>query len=280
MIDSMDLDCIVIASPSKFHSEMVSYSLTKGLHVFCEKPFVLKPVEGQTLAQRAKKLNLVNQVGYHNRFLGTFMELKRLLSLGVLGEIYHFTGESYGPVVLRGPAKTWRSRKEEGGGCLYDYASHTVDLIHYLLGKPKKVEGTQLNQVFSIGVEDAVYSTLTLENGLSGQLSVNWSDESCRKMTTQITVVGKKGKMVADATELKIYLSKPDKDLNLDKGWTMLDITKLAPGIHYYLRGEEYSLQIDHFVSCMKNNISGSKSSFESAVVTDQVIEMLLNDGK
>ena len=134
MIDSMDLEALVIASPTKYHGEMVSYALQNNIHLFCEKPFSLDYEDGKKLALQADRLELVNQVGYHNRFIGTFNEVKRLLSANLIGELYHFSGESYGPVVLKEKGGTWRSERNAGGGCLYDYASHTIDLINFILG--------------------------------------------------------------------------------------------------------------------------------------------------
>lgn len=280
MITEMDLDAIVIASPTKFHTEMVHYALDHSLHVFCEKPFVLKPEDAEVLAEKAEKKKLVNQVGYHNRFLGTFNEVKILLQMNVLGELYHFNGESYGPVVLREKGSTWRSQKGQGGGCLYDYASHTIDLIHFLLDKPMDVSGTQLKRIYSNDVEDAVYSSIILQNGLTGQLSVNWSDETHRKMNTQITILGKKGKIIADATEVKIFLKEANELLDLPKGWTIKYLTELTPNVDYYLRGEEYSSQIDHFIRCINNSETNNKSSFRSASYTDQLISKLITDNK
>ncbi|MBD3627949.1 Gfo/Idh/MocA family oxidoreductase [Cyclobacterium sp.] len=280
MITEMGLHAIVIASPTKFHTEMVHFALDNSLHVFCEKPFVLKAEDAEILAEKAEKKKLVNQVGYHNRFLGTFNEVKILLQMNALGELYHFNGESYGPVVLREKGNTWRSQKGQGGGCLYDYASHTIDLIHFLLDKPKDVSGTQLKHIFSNDVEDAVYSSITLQNGLSGQLSVNWSDETHRKMNTQITILGKKGKIIADATEVKIFLKESNELLGLSKGWTVKYLTELTANVDYYLRGEEYSAQIDHFIKCIKHSETNNKSSFRSASYTDQLISKLITDSK
>ena len=278
MIDTMNLDALIIATPTIFHEEMVLYALNSSIHVFCEKPFSLNAKEGKFLSELAKKQNLVNQVGYHNRFIGTFNEIKKMLKSNIIGELYHFVGESYGPVVLKEKGGTWRTEKGQGGGCLYDYASHTIDLINFLLGKPVKVAGTQLKYIFSKDVEDAVYSNLTLETGLSGQLSVNWSDETYRKMTSQITLLGKKGKIIADATELKIFLKEDNKAFGLSKGWTIKNITNLTENVNFYLRGEEYSSQIDHFINAIKTKSIITKSSFESASITDEVIKLLLED--
>jgi predicted dehydrogenase len=107
--------------------------------------------------------------------------------------------------VTREKGSTWRSKPEEGGGCLFDYASHVINLIQEIIGRPQKINGALLKSIYSKGVEDAVYSLMTLENGLSGALLVNWSDETYRKMSTTITLQGKKGKIICDATEIKIH---------------------------------------------------------------------------
>jgi predicted dehydrogenase len=135
-----------------------------------------------------------------------------------------------------------------------------------------------LKQIFSKDVEDVVYSNLILESGLSGQLSVNWSDETYRKMTTQITIIGKKGKIIADATELKLYLTEDNKAAGITRGWTIKNITELTENVNFYLRGEEYSSQIDYFIESVKSVNMINKSSFESAHETDEVISLLLKD--
>ena len=280
MIDKEKPDFVVVASPTKFHYEMVKYALDRGIHTFCEKPFSLTIREGEELVELARKKNVVNQAGFHNHFIGTFRELRRLLANGVIGELVHFTGEAYGPVVVREKGETWRSDPKEGGGCLFDYASHVINLIQEIVGKPVRASGSQLKKIYSKKVEDAVYSILTLESGLSGVLSVNWSDETYRKMATSLMVMGKKGKIVCDATELKIYLKEANPKEKLDKGWTIKYITDLAIPVSFYLRGEEYSAQMDNFVECILKNEQTEINSFEQALGTDKVIDLIIEDSK
>jgi predicted dehydrogenase len=280
LINKETLDFVLIATPTTFHYSMVKFALEKGLHVFCEKPFSLTTQEGEELVKLANSKSLINQLGFHNHFIGTFRELKRLLGTGVLGELVHFTGEAYGPVVIREKGSTWRSKPEEGGGCLSDYASHVLNLIQEIIGRPVKVAGSQLKRIYSKEVEDAVYGTLILENGLSGILSVNWSDETYRKMSTTITVQGKNGKISCDATEIKIFLKEESKKEGLEKGWTIKYITDFAIPVAFYLRGEEYSAQIDHFINCIKNKVQVEYNSFEQGLYTDKVIEMIIADAK
>lgn len=280
MIDSEDLEFVVIATPTKYHFPMVKYALQKGLNVFCEKPFTLTHAQGNELLELAQSKGLVNQVGFHNQFIGTFRELKRLLDQKVLGELVHFSGEAYGPVVTKEKGGTWRSNPEEGGGCLYDYASHVINLIQEVIGRPEKIYGTILKSIYSKGVEDAVFSLLKLQNGVTGTLLVNWSDETYRKMSTSLTIQGKKGKIICDATEIKIYLKEASEKEKFDKGWTIKYITDFAIPVNFYLRGEEYSAQIDYFVDCVKNKVQAKYNSFEQALYTDLVIEMIVENAK
>lgn len=280
MFDSENPEFVVIATPTKLHYPMVKYALEKGLHVFCEKPFMLNSSQGKEMADLAENKEVVNQVGFHNHFIGTFRELRQLLSENVIGELVHFSGEAYGPVVTKGKSGTWRSKSTEGGGCLYDYASHVINLIQEIIGRPTKIHGTLLKSIYSKGVEDAVYSILELEDGLTGTLLVNWSDETYRKMSTSLTIQGKKGKIICDATEVKIYLKEAYPDRKLGKGWTTKYITDLAIPVNFYLRGEEYSAQIDHFVNCIKTQKQSEYNTFEQAYYTDLVIEMISENAK
>jgi predicted dehydrogenase len=280
MIENENPDFVVIATPTRQHYSMVKYALERGIHVFCEKPFCMNTAEGQELEKLAEQKGLINQVSFHNQFVGTFRELKRLLKAGVIGDLVHFTGEAYGNVITSDKGGTWRSDPKEGGGCLLDYASHVINLVQEIIGRPVRADGSILKKVFSSAVEDAVYSMLFLESGLSGVLLVNWCDETYRKMSTSLTVQGKKGKIICDATEIKIYLNESNIREKLDKGWTIKYITDLAIPVDFYLRGEEYSAQIDHFIKCITDKKQTDINSFEQALYTDKVIEIIIADSK
>ena len=279
MIDEVKPDAVFVVTPTKMHYEMVMYALEHGCHVFCEKPFCLTPGEGEKMVALAKAKGLVNQVGYHNRFIGTFNEMKRLLASGIIGKPFHFMGDAYGPVVLISKGGTWRSDKKNGGGCVMDYAAHVLNLINYITGSRLiDAKGTFMPDIFSKEVDDAVYSTLYLENGLKGQLSVNWSDDTHRKMTTSLKIEGDRGKLEADATTLKIYLKEDNVEENLKKGWNIKYITDLTEQVFFNLRGEEYSSEVDHFIQCIKIGGLNQRSSFESALHTDYIINKLIED--
>lgn len=190
MLDQATPDAVLIATPSALHAPMVREALIRDIHVFCEKPLFLDPADGAELTALADSRGLVTQVGYHNKFVGAFQEVKRLLEEGAIGQVNTVQAQAYGPVVLKPAGKTWRSRRTTGGGCLYDYAAHPLDLVTWYLGKPEAVGGSRLTSIFSAEIDDAVTSTLYYPHGVTAQLTTNWSDESQRKMTTKVSLWG------------------------------------------------------------------------------------------
>jgi hypothetical protein len=52
----------------------------------------------------------------------------------------------------------------------------------------------------------------------------------------------------------------------------------LTEPVWFYLRGEEYSMQIDHFARCIKDRNNPQVSSFESALQTDFVLSKMIED--
>jgi scyllo-inositol 2-dehydrogenase (NADP+) len=277
MIDMAGLDGVVVATPTASHFEAAAYALEHGLHVFVEKPLCLDPAQSARLADLARRAGRANQVGYHNRFLGTFREVRRLVRAGALGEIYHVSGSAFGQVVIRPKSgSTWRSRKSEGGGCLHDYASHVVDLMNFVMGPPEKVLGAHLRSIYSKDVEDAVYATFRYPGGASGQLETNWSDTTYRKMSTTLVVYGTKGKMVADRQECRVYLRPGEEFEGYPAEWTTRYITDLQEPVEFYLRGEEYSAQIDAFVAAAGRGVAEHENDFASASDTDRVIDQIL----
>ena len=120
MLDEAKPEALLVATPSKSHAALVEKALSRGIHVFCEKPFVLEVADGEKLVTLAERNNCVTQVGYHYRFVGAFREAARIVQSGALGTVHHVRAEAYGPVVLKrqGAAPGARPRAKAGGALL------------------------------------------------------------------------------------------------------------------------------------------------------------------
>lgn len=275
MLDDAGLDCLFVATPTRAHVDIASRAIERGVHVFVEKPLSLSSHDSRRLANMAAEHGVANQVGYHNRFIGTFQEVARLVGAGAIGTVHHIDGRAFGQVVTRpsGGGMTWRARKSEGGGCLHDYACHVVDLMDFVVGCPERIVAGSLTSVHSRDVEDAVHALMLYPGGATGSLETNWSDPSYRKMTTTITVYGSLGKIVADRQECQVFLHEGHEFEDYQSGWTIRYITELQPPVAFYLRGEEYSAQVDSFARSSMAGGADGPSTFSTAADADWVVE-------
>jgi predicted dehydrogenase len=183
-------------------------------------------------------------------------------------------------VVIRKKSETWRSDPSEGGGCLMDYASHVIDLINDIIAPIESCKGSILKSIYSKNVDDSVYALVGTNSGISGLISVNWSDETYRKMSTSITILGSEGKIISDANELKVYFKSDKLPQGYTKGWNVKYVTDLTEEVNFYLRGEEYSAQIDYFIKAVKGETKNDINTFESAWKTDKSISIIKNQAR
>jgi len=128
---------------------------------------VLSANQGLELASLYDRSGLVNQVGYVNRFNDMFVTVKRYLEEGLLGRVIRFRSEMYSSTVIRAQEESgWRASYANGGGAIYEMASHAIDLINFLFGRPDKLAGSRLSRVFSKNVDDIVSSVFAYKDGL------------------------------------------------------------------------------------------------------------------
>jgi predicted dehydrogenase len=279
MLDSGNIDAVLVCTPPNYHYQIIKKCAENGIHVFSEKPFTLNYQHARELAELFDKRNLINQVGYVNRFNDVFIKTKELLDQQVIGKVIRFKSEMFSNTISKSSESSgWRATRENGGGALYEMASHAIDLVNFLIGCPDKIIGSVLNQVFSNNVEDALSSTFLYKNGVSGTIDINWSDESFRKPTNKIEVFGLKGKILADQHSLKVYLKEHNSVYNLRKGWNTFYITDIFKKVPFYVRGNEFTRQLYHFADCILSNSSENICSFEEGAKTLKIIDLIYND--
>jgi predicted dehydrogenase len=275
MIESVDLDFVIISTPPASHVEIVDACARRGLAMFVEKPLASDWRAGQAVADLAIKKQLVNQVGYVNRFNEIFQSVKDLLDRGLLGKLVHFSCDMHAATVTRPSSVGWRSSSSEGG-CLRDFGSHGVDLVTFLLGRPESLSGTIIKRVFSREVDDVVSSTFLYKNGLSGRLFVDWTDSSYRKPSYRFEVAGENGRIIADQHAFKMFLKSDDPATGFKKGWNIRFITDQSQGVRFYVRGNEFTNQLDYFIDRVSSRNPENISSFAHAVQTDRIIDEML----
>jgi predicted dehydrogenase len=279
LLQEEKIDAVLVCTPPDLHYQIIKSCYDRGIHVFVEKPFTTKYSEAKELSELFLHKELVNQVGYVNRYNDVFKKVKHFISNGLIGDIVRFRSEMFSRTVIEPEQGTsWRSARESGGGVVFEMASHAIDLVNFFFGKPDRVAGSSMNVIFSKNIEDAVSSTFIYGNGITGTIYVNWSDESYRKPTNKIEIFGKRGKILADQYSIKVYLRDPSEKFQLNSGWNILYITDLFEPVPFYVRGNEFTSQLYNFVDCIEERKNVNQCSFEEASKTLDVIEHIFQD--
>lgn len=278
LLQAMSPDFVIIATPTHSHHDIARIALAKAIPTFIEKPMTLSPVESASLVELAKSHNVVTQVGYVNRFNEIFRAVHALLKSGELGALTHISCEIRSPMVVKTTAESWRARQSDGGGCLCDIASHGIDLMNYFAGPPTGVIGSTLQSLVSANVEDRVDVLLAYRN-VTGALHVNWSDPSCRKPAYRLNIESERGRILADQHAYKVFRSAASVHGHAGD-WTTVYITDIAQPVRMYVRGNEYTRQLDHFIESVIVGRTDTGCDAASAAEVDIVIEQIRNSGQ
>ena len=174
LLDSDELDAVVIATPNHLHEPHVLRALKQKVHVLCERPLSLTMGGVKRILDTAKAADCKVVVGNNHRFRSDVQQLARFLQGGELGKV---VGMRTGQYQFRAGQQGWRQRKAEaGGGAFLEYGYPLLDLCMWLADFPKPRRVTASMEVSKPGaVEDMMLVHLECENGISFSIDVSWA---------------------------------------------------------------------------------------------------------
>jgi 1,5-anhydro-D-fructose reductase (1,5-anhydro-D-mannitol-forming) len=170
-----DARAVYIATPVFLHAPQTMQSFRAGWHVLCEKPLAMNYAEARSMLQASQETGRTFGVAYYRRTYPKVQRAKQLLEAGAIGK----------PVLAELTCHSWLDGTESerkwlidpamaGGGPLYDIASHRIDFLNYMFGKPRRVSGHLSNVVQHYAVEDNATVMIDYENGVRGIVDVRW----------------------------------------------------------------------------------------------------------
>ena len=173
------VDAIIVATPSYLHERHVSAAFDAGLHVLCESPIGINSGEASRLVTSAGLVNKTFMTSCPLRFDPRFVEARRLVEKGDLGEVFRGDCEAL-LVHWPHPANSWRLDRERGGGALLEAGLEALDLVWFVLGGPDPREAMAarydlFSQRFAKEIDSVAEDTLSgavrFKNGASLQVS-------------------------------------------------------------------------------------------------------------
>jgi predicted dehydrogenase len=175
----LDLDGLVIATPSALHAEQAIKALDHGVAVFCQKPLGRTASEVSAVVEAARRADRLLAVDLSYRFTEGMRRIREVVLAGQLGRVFAVDLVFHNAY---GPDKPWFYDPElSGGGCVMDLGVHLVDLALWSLDFPDvtSVSSSLMAKGAPLAsgdkaVEDYAVATLTLDTGAVVRLACSW----------------------------------------------------------------------------------------------------------
>ncbi|MGB6742424.1 MAG: Gfo/Idh/MocA family oxidoreductase [Terracidiphilus sp.] len=202
-VEDSAVDAVYIALPVAMHADAAIAALRAGKHVLCEKPMAMNDAEAGRMVAEAEASGRVFGVSYYRRLYPKLLRAKRLIAEGAIGQ----------PVLVEANCHSWLPDQERGwlcdpalagGGPLYDIASHRIDAMNFLFGKPEQACGMMSNAVHDIKVEDSATALIRFAGAVHGIVDVRWNSRVSRDQFRVIGVEGEIGLDSLNGPELRV----------------------------------------------------------------------------
>jgi len=167
VVESDDVDVVIVATPVEAHAEAVEAALAAGKPVLCEKPLAADVEESRHLWLLAEQAGVTNAVGFNYRYFPAVGLMKELVDSGRLGAIRH-----YRALYLQDFAvlDTLTRPSHGGAGAVLEYV-HLVDMLRYLVDEPEGVSAQ--TSAFVSSVDDQFAAVLELPGNATATLEAS-----------------------------------------------------------------------------------------------------------
>lgn len=196
LLEDSSIDAVVIATPHVFLTEIAQAALSKGKHVFCEKPGGIFSKELRKGIEIARKNKLRYRVNFQIRSHPAVKEAKNRFTQGLIGELMFIRG-IYAHAGREGYEKEWWCKSElSGGGELIDQCSHLLDLSQWFSGPFSQISAFLQTAFWNIApVEDNAFVLLKNKKGQTVSLHASWTHW---KKTFRWEIYGKNGYLMVE----------------------------------------------------------------------------------
>lgn len=180
LIDSEDLDAIVLSLPNFLRKESITYAAEKGLAIFVDKPLARNLREAEEITKIVNTKNVSLTVGANYRYFESVQKMRNILEEGRIGDVVIGTSELImdGPfshsLVPRPVPDWWLDKEKSGGGALLDLGYHLIDLFTWMLGSVE-IEYSSLGYRYGLPTEDSATVVLkSPETNTRCTVNVGW----------------------------------------------------------------------------------------------------------
>ena len=273
LLNGVDLEAIVIATPVHLHHKLAKASLLAGKHTFIEKPMASSSEECEELIDIAREKGLTLMIGHTFLYSPPVRKIKEIVDNGDIGDLQYISSSRLNLGLF-----------QKDINVVWDLAPHDISIILYIMGKSPISLNCQGAAHITPGIEDVTNMSLKFENGGFATIRNSWLDP---RKVREMTIVGTKRMIVYDDIEplqkIRVY------DMHVARPPHYDTFAEFQYSYHYgdmyvpHLKQEEpLKVECQHFLDCIrtgKEPMSGGANGLEMVEVLEASSRSLQQNG-
>lgn len=273
LLNGIDLEAVVIATPVKQHFPLAKAALLAGKHTFIEKPMASSSAECEELIELAKKNGLTLMIGHTFLYSAPVQKISEIVQSGDIGEIRYINSRRLNLGLF-----------QKDMNVAWDLAPHDISIILHVLGEFPTSVNCQGNAHVTAGIEDVTNLSLSFGKKRFATIQSSWLEP---RKVREMTIVGTQRMIVYDDLQanekIRIY------DVRVERPPHYNTFAEFQYSYHYgdsyipHLKQEEpLSAMSQHFVECIQSGsqpVTGGKEGLDMVKILEAASESLLAGG-
>jgi len=261
MLKEEDLDAMYISIPVFAHGALELDTIQSGLPFFVEKPVAINMETAEKVLEAVEKSNTITCVGYQLRYTGAAEAAKEILK----GKTLNMVSGKYWCSSGIGSPDAWLRQMGKSGGQIVEQATHTIDMMRYLVGEVAEVFALQENRVLKeTDCPDVNAVSMKFKNGAVGSITTSWAYAGDWSNANVLDILFDNSLLHCTPSEVEITPA-PDTPLAIGPGRSIdrvfVDAVKSGDGSEIL---SPYSDAIKSLAISLAANKSGKSGKLES----------------
>jgi predicted dehydrogenase len=179
MLKDKSIAAIINTTPNNVHLETTRAAAQAGKHVFLDKPIANTVADGRAITEACRKAGVVLALGYQRRKESHFRWVRKQIDDGVFGKLVNAEANISRDRLGKIDLNSWRYTSEGmPGGVMLQIGIHYSDVLEFLLGPVKAVNGRLAQLVLPGDNPDVASLVMEHENGALSTLNASYASAS------------------------------------------------------------------------------------------------------
>lgn len=179
VLGDREIEAIINTTPNNVHRETTRAAAAAGKHVFLDKPIANSVADGHAITEACRNAGVVLALGYQRRRESHFRWIRRQIDDGAFGKLVNAEANISRDRLGKIDLSSWRYTAEGmPGGVMLQIGIHYADVLEYLMGPIKAVNGRFAQLVLPGDNPDVASLVFEHANGALSTLNASYASAS------------------------------------------------------------------------------------------------------